>query len=188
MKSVSFCSTTCRRVTLTGRKERHGVDIPVSEHSIPALLWWCRDATLRRGEGCGSGAACRPESSFPTHPPVREQLLPFLGLSWVFSERCWPLSPQSAPFPNSAQPSCSVDQPSDAGRKEIKAITIRRTATASVEANASMSSGEIMVINVIMWCYDVSLGGCVCRRLSCVLGYWAAVCASVTEEDAVRGS
>lgn len=84
------------------------------------------------------------------HGHVREQLLPSPGLSLVFSERCWPLSLQSDPSPNSTQPSCSVDYSLDAERKEIKAITIGWTATATVEVNASMSSGEIMVINVIM--------------------------------------
>lgn len=42
------------------------------------------------------------------HERVKTLSLPFPGLSLAFSERCWPLSPQSAPSPNSTQPSCYV--------------------------------------------------------------------------------
>lgn len=54
---------------------------------------------------------------FLTCKHVKKQRLPFLGLWWVFSERCWPPSQQSAPSPNSAQPSCSVEQSLDARRE-----------------------------------------------------------------------
>lgn len=42
------------------------------------------------------------------HERVKTLFLPFPGLSWAFSERCWPLSPQSAPSPNSTLPFCYV--------------------------------------------------------------------------------
>lgn len=90
------------------------------------LLLWCRDATLRLSGGCGSAAPRRVKGLTTIIPHVffknrqmAGHILPFPGLWWAFSERCWPLSQLSAPSPNSAQPSCSADQSLDAGGKEI---------------------------------------------------------------------
>lgn len=82
-----------------------------TQHPSLSSSSWCDTAPERCGSGAAAAAASRlggPNNHFPTHEHVREQLLPFLGLSLVFSERCWPLSLQSAPSPNSTQPSCSV--------------------------------------------------------------------------------
>lgn len=73
--------------------------------------------------------------------------------------------------------------------KETEAITIGWTATATFETNSSMSqwrnNGDECNY-VMVWCIYLGRCMCVCRKLSCILKYWAAVCASVTEEDAVR--
>lgn len=114
------------------------------KYSIPALIItmsWCDTAPRWRIRHC-CFAAYRPEMSFSVCKRVKEQHLPFLGLWLVFSEHCWPLSQQSAPSPNSAQPSWRVDQSLDARRKETQIITIGWTATATAEANSSMSGGE----------------------------------------------
>lgn len=91
------------------------------------LILWCRDATLRLGAG-GMRHCClaarRPEASFTSlsHINVEQETVlkltvPFLELSSVFSGHCWPLSLQSAPSPNSTQPSCSVDAVTGCGKE-----------------------------------------------------------------------
>lgn len=67
----------------------------VMRHDAAAAL------LLRGSVACAARFPC-------THHHISEGLLPFPGLSLAFSERCWPLSPQSAPSPNSTQPSCSA--------------------------------------------------------------------------------
>lgn len=84
--------------------------IGLPKHSIHVLIIMCHDATLRLNDAAAAlmlrGLVAWKIIS--THEHVSEQLLPFLGLSSVFSEHCWPLSLQSAPSPNSTQPSCNV--------------------------------------------------------------------------------
>lgn len=74
-----------------------------------------RDATLRLDDAAAEPlllgrSVARAIGSHATHRPFvsGRPLLPSPGLSLAFSERCWPLSPQSAPCPNSTQPSCSA--------------------------------------------------------------------------------
>ncbi len=151
-------------------RTRHTASLPVYYYDV--VMRHCAF-----GGGCGTAASrllqawmivpshTHTHTHRDTHEHVSEHLLPSPGLSLAFSERCWPPSPQSAPSPNSAQPSWSADRSLDAG---ITATTIGRTATATFEANASISSGEMMSMNATVWCYGVSLGRCASGRLSCV--------------------
>lgn len=71
-------------------------------HATPAM-WQLRLFLLLQPLRC---SAARNIAS--PHEGVKALFLPFPGLSSAFSGRCWPLSLQSAPSPNSTQPFCYV--------------------------------------------------------------------------------
>lgn len=80
-----------------------------TQHTCPSYyVSWCDTAPERCSSGTEASRIGGLKKILSTHEHVSEQLLPFLGLSSVFSEHCWPLSLQSAPSPNSTQPSCNV--------------------------------------------------------------------------------
>lgn len=180
-----LCDIGYRRIDVS----EVGIPVPQNTASLPVYYY---DVVMRHcafGGGCGTAASRlaglndRPPP--PRHTRTQTRLWAALTFSWALVSFFWTLLatfPAVSPFPKFSSAILQRRSAFGCGNKSNNDRMDRYGDRWGKCINVQWRNKGDKCNYVMLWC----IGRWVCGRLSCILKYWAAVCASVTEEDAVR--